>query len=64
MGQYLRSLFASVLQGPLDEKTIKKELRERGCDIRWIDVLHDERITYFHKGSVGILVEKAKGVII
>ena len=47
-----------MLQKPLDEKTIKNALRKRGCDIRWIDVLRDERITYFHDTAPWIALRK------
>lgn len=58
IAKFLKGLFESVLQRPLNEKTIKKELLDRGCDIRWIDVLHDERITYFHDTSPWIALRK------
>jgi len=58
MGKFLRGLFDSVLETPLTERTLRKELRDRGCDIRWIDVLHDERITYFHETAPWIALRK------
>jgi hypothetical protein len=58
MGKFLRGLFDSVLKMPLSETTLRDELRDRGCDIRWIDVLHDERITYFHKTAPWIALRK------
>lgn len=58
MGHYLKGLFASVLQKPLNETTIKRALRERDCDIRWTDVLRDERITYFHQTAPWIALRR------
>ena len=57
LGAVVRDIVGNILGKKVDEKALREVLETKGHDTTWIDDLHDERITFFHRTAPWIAVE-------
>ncbi len=49
LGAAVREIVGNILGKEVDERALREVLETKGHDTTWIDDLHDERITFFHR---------------
>ena len=49
LGAVVREIVGNILGKKVDERALRAILETKSHDTRWIDDLHDERITFFHR---------------
>ena len=57
LGAVVRQIVGNILGKKVDERALREILETKGHDTRWIDDLHDERITFFHRTAPWVAVE-------
>lgn len=56
-GKFVRKFFSVLFQKRIDEKAIRQMLISRSCDLTWTDLLHDDRIEFFHNTAPWLALE-------
>jgi hypothetical protein len=57
LGRFLREFFSRILGLKVDEKQLSIMLQTQGIDTRWISILRDSRILFFHKTAPWLIIE-------
>ena len=57
LGAVVREIVGNILGKKVEERALREVLETKGHDTKWIDDLHDERITFFHRTAPWIAVE-------